>query len=403
MQNLNGNRSRLALYLCVAIAVYHLNNLVNVVRNFRGIEGTKVVELKAGDKFSLRFALPKPKWSEPELRLDPSRHALRSAGYMLRYLLGQENNFYFYGAKHPIQRMYNRQDITVMRPGLEAASREYLDKVTAWLHEAKCHGAVPIAAFVPPKSVIEREELPARLPTERLWQPQGPTPPEDTNIGHRVLRARDPELFVDLFKTFEISRNQFPEEEIYVPWDYHLTSYGMSLLTADIVHRLNKRGESLGSPTLVRADSMPPRHDDIIINMLHLPKLVLNSLERFNWREPIYEVHTEGKLTHSKRVVLLGTSFTERLSHDKLSFAHQLERALHVPVVSFTHHGATLETMLESFVGQGDSLGSGDIVVVEQPFDHVLRDSKPFPKAWPKTRALASSAALVEECLSFGK
>ncbi len=367
-------KKRLAWHLLAAVVVYHANNVLHLTR-----------PVKNG-------------WHA----FDASRAAIAGVGHTARYFLGQENSFFFFGQKQPHQRLYERSDLDLEKAGLEKHALPHLAKVTTLFRAARCRGIIPMAALIPPKSIIERERLPEVLPPNELWESLGPKVAEDAGIGHRVLRTQDPRFFLDLFKPFHSYHKQFPEEDIYVPWDYHLTSYGMAIVTAEIVKQLAARGEPIAQPTLVRRASMPAQYLDNLVTMLHLPDRVLTKLPQFSWTEPIYEVEAEGKLTGVKRVVLLGTSFSGRLHPLKLALGHMLEKTLHVPVVEALANGRTTEDLLTHLASQGQSLRSGDLLIVEQPFKNLQRKLKPFPKVWTTDRALASAPEALAECLSFG-
>jgi len=366
-------QSKLARWAFAAVVLYHLGNAVGLVRQMKGLG------VGAGS------SVPKIRWAVETPRFDSSARFLEAAGYTIRYWLGQENNFYYFGPSRPLQRLYVRMDTGVMDSNLDEKNLTYPKYVDHLFKEATCHGLRPFAVFVPPKSAVERERLPARLPLPKQWKPDSGWK-EETQAGRRILAGRKANQWLDLYETF---RQANQKDEVYVPWDYHLTSYGLSVVTAELVKRLNAEGETLGEPQIVRTGTREAYYSDVLIGMLKLPDWILARPE-FQWKEPFYEVRTPGRMRHWKRVVLAGTSFTDRLDREKLGLASLIERALHVPVRRATANGSTADTILNKLVKEGVKLEAGDIFVLEQPLDHFLREASVYPSPWAEERRISS-------------
>lgn len=372
--------SRLAWWGLTAVVLYHLGNaalLFLQIDRFGPAKERRIAGL------STHF--PSIVWKGETRVPASSRKVLEGAGYAVRHWLGQESALYFRAAPNPFQRLYNRKDGLMMDADLDPGRLAYPAHVDKLFAEAKCHGVRPFAVFVPPRAAIERNRLPAKIPPVEIWRPLSPWR-EETDAGRRALTGRNPDEFLDLYA---VLRAGLQQEEVYVPWDYHLTSFGEALVTAEIVRKLNASGEALGDPQVRRTGTHGPYHGDILIRLLKLPNLLLKRPE-FAWREPLYEVHTPGKLERWKRVVLAGTSFTERLDDENLGLRSMVERALHVPVVRKAMNGATFDRALAQLVTEGVRLEAGDILVLEQPLDHILREAKPYPAPWSTERDVAS-------------
>ncbi len=378
--------THLALWALGAVLLYHIVNVVGVALQFRGFTGEPYRTRVPG------LILPGVRWSSEAPLFDSSKRFLQAIGYSIRHWLGQENDFYFYGPAKPLQRLYVRMDTGLMDARLNEKDLSYPAFIDKLFQDAVCHGVRPFAVFVPPKTAIERERLPARLPLPKLWKPDTGWA-EETDAGRRLLAAHPPKHWVDLYGIFRRARQN---GEVYVPWDYHLTNYGMAVVTTEIVNLLNSEGESLGEPEIRQVGMRPRDYSDVLISMLNLPDMLLSRPE-FGWSEPLYEVRTPGRLTKWKRVVLAGTSFTDRLDKFGQGLPTLLEKAMHVPVKYLAANGSTADTILKKLVDKGVKLEAGDVFILEQPLDHILREASAYPSPWAEERSISSTISGCEQ------
>jgi len=327
---------------------------------------------------SLKVAMPTTHSSG--ISVDSSASFIGGVGSLLRYYSGEVDSFAVRGMPTPYENLCLRGDVAIQYPSHRAEAQALASEIKAIVDDLEKQGVHSVVVPIPGKLAFYRSKFPSRLPPFDEWGAgkiiERQSERENPYELYRTLVTTDPKHVVDLYELYRQALSADPNNLIYVPWDYHWTSYGMNLTAQAVLDHLVKQGIWEGEVGRAKlAELRPAYFQDILLNHLRLPAWYLAHQSRFQWREPLY--HLDGKPkdpTHDpvKRVVVLGTSFTNRLRDTSYSFGAQLHSVLGGTLIYDAEDGRPIRSLGVKQKKHPLILQRGDLLVWEFPFTQLI-------------------------------
>jgi hypothetical protein len=303
--------------------------------------------------------------------LDSSSAALAGVGTVTRFLTGQYTSLAFSGGNDPYQKYYLRSDLEVQyQSAKDLVQKNTSVPLKGFIEHMEQHGVITIILPIPTKTSIERELLPKKLPARTLWAnppADGVEAPEEV---YNTIVATSPQHVVSLYDVFKNKRAQQPDEFLYIPWDYHWSSFGISLAAREVLGHLKSRGVKVAEGDPQFAELAPLSHDDMLLRFLQLPQSYLQKNRQFGWREKRYVLSAEFPKQNG-RLFLVGTSNSRRLSDTSYGLAALLGKATGREVLSQYVDGMRWDLTLAPLIRESDKPKPGDILVLEFPMESV--------------------------------
>lgn len=273
-------------------------------------------------QMELRIAGKRVCFSVPHLRssqkrLDSSSEFLAGIAFVLRYWGGETNDYAIKGNANPIQKYFLREDVAVHFPSQVPKVEKLAQELKTIFRDLDKAGVRTLLLPIPPKMAFYEDEFNKRLPPSDEWQAESrhvnEIPMESPYQAYRVLTESDPKHIVDLFTTYRHHNPNDPNHFLYVPWDYHWSSFGITVAAQAILESLKSQGIAVGRLGEPRLTGIRPAFfRDTLLYLTQLPDWFLLHSKKFDWREPVYDVDAVSGSPQG-RLVIAGSSYTNRL------------------------------------------------------------------------------------------
>ncbi|MBI1860398.1 MAG: hypothetical protein HYR96_05725 [Deltaproteobacteria bacterium] len=349
---------RLVHWLIVGLVVYHGANFVGgggFAPKRHWMLGT--FQLKWGA--SQREFRILSSWPKATPFFDTAAVLLKDWGYIARYRAHQIPDFIIEVRTVAGEQLFERDEILTLSG---AQSREQIiRRVRDQIHVWRARGADVVFVPVPSKLSIVRADV-SRLPASSVWEVSHGLGVENASGLYQEFVQGIPEA-VDLFSRFQAlyRRGVFP----FLDDDSHWSSRGIGEMASVVLTRLRPRRDW----PLVREGSLAGFH--FPTEYLQLPEWYLVRMKAFANHEDLYTVGQAGG--EKGRVIVLGTSFCQRLAHTEYGMGPILKRALGRELHEYCEQGGGLWGGIDRMAASGVSVERGDIIVWEAPLAHVFR------------------------------
>jgi hypothetical protein len=234
---------------------------------------------------------------------------------------------------------------------------------------------------IPSHLALHRDLLPSGpLPPEDEWSELGDPGPEDAYGVYRAVVDSDPKRILDLFKIYRDYRHAHPNELLYVPPDTHWTSLGIAVAVQGMLGLLGQRGMQVSLGTIAFDGFAEPTCDFIVLQTMHLPARYCLSNPELYFTEPRYFLRHDAKKdpisSNGGRLIVVGTSFTERFQHTGYGFGRMLGAALGKKTITSGKIAGGARQGLVDLIGSGFTFERGDTVIWEMPLTNLLSEAK---------------------------
>lgn len=227
-------------------------------------------------------------------------------------------------------------------------------------------GATLVIAPMPTKVSIYRDRLPSWLPDQQLWSAIPPRDEvEDPYLVYSAARDGAPAETLDLFKTFSEYHRDHPEDDIYIPSNHQWSSLGIGLTAVQVLQNLRERGWDLEPPRLVKRKKRGVEYDRPLLELLNLPPAFAALYPQTTKREQVYGVNEVADGDSSRRLIVFGTCFSNRL-RGTYGFSETLAGSLRrSTVINLSAEGGKTLPSFRDFAKRVKRLEKGDLVVWE--------------------------------------
>lgn len=296
---------------------------------------------------------------------DRATEILARTGHVAKYLASHSNHWYFFGSREPRVDLQLRADIPLQyEKSLTYLQREIFPVMQEVLSQKEVEWLV---LPIPTKLSIIRDKVPAVLPTELLIsEHEMERSREDSRAVYKNFVQVNPKQTIDLFSLYEKHYKKKPLEDLFVPWDYHWSSLGITLAAEAVVQKLRRLGYAVGDTLVVQRGFAEPTYLEQLSVQTQLPQAFLRLRPEFKWREPLYDLEVTKKAKIKGRIFLAGTSSTNRRRGTPYGLDRLLEKALGKPITTFAYDGGQMSGGLEALSKSGE-IQPGDLVVWEFP------------------------------------
>lgn len=313
---------------------------------------------------------------------DFSADFIRRLGYLGRFQLGQDSSV--------VARVPNSSPLYLFRRADHVFSqaqygtrmrRKLIPAIEQALGEIQSKGVKVVLLPVPPKTVVEELAPSVRLESDQLYHQDFSTQVDPTE-NYKLLTSIAPETAVDLLKIY---RNHLREggAPVFLPWDFHWNSLGISLAAEGILTNLNARGIKSGPWLRESVGENDNQSNQYLLNHYQLPDFYLRHSRRIVWRETIYHL-TESKpmseraVSTGQRLILVGSSFCNRWGKTSHGLGNTLAAILNRPYINFCVAGGGLKGGWQKMRDEKFQWAKGDILVWELPFPDSVDDQFNF-------------------------
>jgi len=299
---------------------------------------------------------------------DAGSKFLGHAGYLARYYLESLSKGYFIRQGH----VYLRDEVLFnYRESWARVRDEFLPGLRAATQTLAGSKAKILLVVVPPKISIEKT-MSRPLAQSDLYAPLvgGVEDPRST-YEHLLAAVGDSVIPVDLLAEYEANSDQ----PLFPAHDQHWSSRGTAIAARAVINRLRAGGEPWPEPKLhyrklndpSRTERFRPPHFSFIPEWFAVREM------RKQDREPLYDLESIAASVRPRgRIILWGTSFSDRQDGTGFSFGEVLAKALGRPLVKFAFPGGGAHGGLEAFGKSDFRLTESDWVIWEFPLAQTL-------------------------------
>jgi hypothetical protein len=290
-------------------------------------------------------------------------------GGLVRYLAHSTPPSVIFGVDHPNQWLFLRQELEFQcRRSPEYIELYYLRPLREFLSVLDRHGIEVVVVPIPTKLSIYRDNGPRVLPTENIFRTQPPCA-EDPDANYQQIVNFDPRV-VDVMAAYRSAKRLFPNTLLYWPTDSHWTSAGTIVAAGAVLQKLKSRGWPIAMPTPRYVGPRDLGSGADLIESFKLPKFFIAREPAFRfgdivyaWQEPL---PTTPREPPPGRLILAGTSYSERFQSWKFSFGKLIAEPLHRELIRPDGaSGGRAITALQNLNQAGVQLRRGDILVIE--------------------------------------
>lgn len=375
----------LAAALLAGLFIYHALNLVTgETIQWKGTWQPSRLTLSSGSRDLASMESRRSNLPDRFEPIDGTARRWRDLGFRINYGLGRVPEATFLGPKESTQRIYLREEVAFQYPATAGWVR---DSLVPHLHALARHlegsGVHFVIVPVPTKISIERARLPTPLPSDQVWKPlRAPATlrsgNEDAYEVYRTVAEAVPGRTVDLFEAFSLYRERHKGADLFVPADSHWSSLGIAVAAEAVTRKLKGEGWRLPDFQIEKVRDRRPYYYHDLLGSMQLPIGFLRSNAAFQWLEPLYRVVPEVPQYQGK-LVLAGTSYSDRLRSLDVSFGKVLASALHRTLVDASVSNTDALGPLRKIKTEGWVLEKGDLFVWEFALRMMASPEEPTP------------------------
>jgi hypothetical protein len=348
------------------------------------------INVLSGDVTSL---LSRAKGAERRHYLDAVNETMAGWGHELRYRGGQVASHIAVGTPSPYLRLFYRREVYFQfHAAGDYFRRSIADRLGKLAGSLAEQGVTLVALPIPTKISIERDAFGSTLPAEFPFQ-DWRTPPslraekEAPADVYRVLVNAAPGHVADLQSLYTDERKSRPSDPIFIPWDFHWTTRGISLAALSVLDALTAQGFNVIRPRIKKVGTAEWSANELLLSHFFLPESYKRKLPELQWTEPLEEAQATVDGPRGGRVVVVGTSMARRMRGTPYALGAQLARLLKRPLAEAYRDGfgpQALAALEEEHIG----LRSGDVLVWEFPITELDE------REWPKVTVAAPAREL---------
>lgn len=294
-------------------------------------------------------------WGKSPTYFDEVSKWISGLGYITRFWLGQIPDFVIRNHSTKPIEFFERKEIFTLAHEQQPLYVHAANMVNPVLRQWSARGVTAVFLPVPSKLSIERAGV-ALLPSCDVWRTcQSPKRDASQEI-YETFVSRVPAA-VDLYSRFKavIVNGERP----YLSDDSHWSSRGIGEAALAVLGRVRPAVRW----TLERRELINGFHFGR--EVLQLPLSYLEHSESFSAPEPLFAIRE--RRPESGRLVVIGTSFCQRLAHTGYGLGNLLATALGRDLVQVCMAAGGMWGSFRKLSEDGVELATNDLVVWEAP------------------------------------
>lgn len=315
---------------------------------------------------------------------DFSSHEIGRWGYAFRYLVSYISEAYFYEKRENTQEFFNRGEVAFEylsnQKRLQTESLGYLREA---LEKLSHTGATIVILPVPSKLslVNARHHSPMH---QHLYEFKNSGAVASPRQMYRTVIAelKDHSFPINLFDSYAQYLESHVGAYLYPPQEYHWSSLGTVIAADQILTFLGVGNgyQKVGYAPGIKEGIGHLGPFDI------LPKSFLATRSELQWYEPLYNLKPLKKAHSFGRLLLLGTSFSQRYKERGLGLGDILSQALNCPLLDYSKTAGGISGALSLMVQKKTKVRPDDLILWEFPVAELLM----APERSARTEVLAS-------------
>lgn len=307
---------------------------------------------------------------------DDSAKLVRGVGHFIRFLThGFFEESVIRRDEENLVRLYPRWNIPFQYPStLARVEKEFLPDFRVALEMFAKAQLDLIVIPVPMKIAVERFRLPMPLPAEHVRLAAANSEVEDTRGLYDLLSKCDPNHVLQIFDLLSKYQEKRPTETLYVPLDPHWASLSIALTAKEIVDRFAIEA-GLTERSEVHWEQLAPhiRTDPHTYGWAEvLPQWAFQQRFGLEWIEPLYNLKWQGPHFKERRLVHLGSSYSERLQSLKHDLGTLIRNVANVDYVDAVVRGGNFAGGFKVLNERKFQFRPGDTVLWEIPVEYSL-------------------------------
>ncbi len=376
-------RNALVIFLCAFAFVYHCANYPLKATLRRPSYSRHRFDFKIGEKIFFQFEVPA---RTLQAKTDGSAQRLGEWGYELRYWARQFPFDMVEEKGAAVLHLFHRNHISVQYPAPPGAQYPFPPVVRDYLRAVSKVGVTPVLLPLPTHLSIDRPRaFASKLPAAEQWGDLHLLPPENPRALFDTVFEPVRPYAVDLYSAYERHAADHPDQDLFIPYDFHWNSLGIAVAAKAVVDKLIADGWDLDSPKVVEAGGQRVSYFRTLLNFLQLPQHYLQSHPEFQFVEKNYRLSVNPRKPRNPgRLVLAATSFALNMEEEGLAFSQVLGDYLGREVVQSAFHGAGARGGLDQLKENGFTFRSGDLFVYELSVLYAMQEKgDPLPVLEP--------------------